>query len=130
MTNMIRSVKSTLNFFLAMLELFISIILAIKVFQSDVSLDNGVIKCILDFLGMMNGGGIWLIESCEMTGAISFLLTILSMMIFSQVLFLAVPGIIERGQKDSARINGRQTFKYRKKRFNKNRFFKNPNGYY
>lgn len=130
MTNTIRNVKSTLNFFIAMLELFISVILAIKVFQSDVSSDSGVIRCILDFLSMMNSSGIWLMESCETTGAISFLLTILSVMIFSQVLFLAVPGIIERGQKNSARGRGRHTFKYRKKRFNKNRFLKNPNAYY
>jgi len=126
---MIKSMRSTLSFFLAMLELFISTILAIKVFQSDVSSDSGVVKCILDFLGMMNDGGIWFVESCEMTGAISFLLTILSVMIFSQVLFLAAPGIIERGQKNNARGRGRQTFKYRKKRFDKNRFLKQQNRY-
>lgn len=129
MTNTIRSVRSTLSFFLAVLELVISITLAVKVFQSDVASENGLVGYISEFLGAININVTGLGASSETTGIISSLILILVFMIFSQALFLAVPGIIERGQKNSARINGRRTFTYAKKRFSKNRFFKKQNRY-
>lgn len=124
MTNIVRSIRSTLNLFLAMLELFVSTLLAIKVFSSDVDSENGLVGCVVDFFGAIGTGSAWLVESSEIAGSISFLVVILIFMVFSQALFLAIPTIIQREHQNSARVNRRQSFKYRKKRFAKNRFLK------
>ncbi|KKP65310.1 MAG: hypothetical protein UR60_C0003G0001 [Candidatus Moranbacteria bacterium GW2011_GWF2_34_56] len=90
MTNTIKSIRSTLSFLLAILELFISIILAIKVFEKDVASDDGLVGYILEIFGIMDGGFSWFAQGIEFGGAVSFLVTVLIFMIFGQVLIGAL----------------------------------------
>lgn len=122
MTNMIRSIRSTLNFFLAILELFISIILAIKVFEKDVASDNGLVGYVLEIFGIVDGGLSWVAQGIEFGGAISFLVVVLIFMIFGQALIVAIPIMMERDRQNTVIIRRQQYFRYRRKRFIKNRF--------
>lgn len=130
MTNMIRSIRSTLSFFLAILELFISIILAIKVFQKDVASDDGLVGYVLEIFGIVDGGFSWFAREIEFGGSISFLVVVLVFMIFGQALIMAIPIMMERDRQNTVVIRRQQYFRYRRKRFVKNRFFKNQNRYY
>jgi hypothetical protein len=123
MTNMVRNIRSTLNFFVAMLELFIATMLAIKVFLTDVSSEIGLVGYILDFFGMMGGQSASLSGVGEARDSVFFLVTILIFMVFGQALFLAVPSMLERDRRKKSRANRHQYFIYRKKRFIRNRFF-------
>lgn len=123
MTNMVRNVKSTLNFFLAMLELFISIILAIKVFQSDVASENGLAGYIVEIFKTIGGGATFIVDITKISGSVSFLVLVSIVMIFSFALIIRVGQIIG-GEQNLARPGRNYKYiVYKRKRFRKNRFF-------
>lgn len=125
MTNTIKTLKSTLNFLLTILELVVSIALAVKVFGSDVASENGLSGYITGIFEMLGQGAKFVIDCSQIEGSISFLVLVLTVMIFSFALMMRVPQILE-GERDTARPRGNnyKYFAYRKKRFRRSRFFR------
>lgn len=123
MTNTLRAIRSTLNFLLAMLELIVSIVLAIKVFGSDVASEEGLGGYIVGIYEMLGGGVKFILDCSQIEGPISFLALVLTVMVFGFALMMRVPQILE-GERDVARPSGYnyKYFRYRKKRFRRNRF--------
>lgn len=120
---MIKSIRSTLSFSLAIVELGVSIALAIKVFQADVVSENGLLGVIGESLSAVGSGGIWLASSSYLDESITFLLAVLVFMFFSQALIVAIYRKIKEEPVKRSRLKRRQNFRYRKKRFQEDRFF-------
>lgn len=120
---MIKSIRSTLSFSLAIVELGVSIALAIKVFQADVVSENGLLGVIGESLSAVGSGGTWLAGSSYLDESITFLLAVLVFMFFSQALIVAIYRKIKEEPVKRSRLKRRQSFRYRKKRFQEDRFF-------
>jgi hypothetical protein len=107
-----------------MLELIVSIVLAVKVFQADVASENGLSGYLFEIFEMLNGDAKFIADSSGTEGPISFLILILAVMIFSFVLIMRVPQILER-EPDGVRSDRRyKYFAKKKKRFRRSRFFR------
>lgn len=124
MTNAIRAVRSTLNFLLAMLELTVSVVLAIKVFGTDVASENGLAGYVVGIFEMMGSGTKFLIDSTQLEGPVSFLVLVLVVMIFGLALLKRVPQALEHERGSNWGNRNYRYVVYRRKRLRRSRFLK------
>ncbi len=101
MISTIRALRSTLNLLLSIVEVFIGLAFAIKVFGSDAIADGGIVGYIVQLLTGMGDGVTGFAGNMEIAGPLAFLVLILGFMLFSAALFLAIPSILRQGRRNA-----------------------------
>jgi hypothetical protein len=91
------------NLLLSIVELFIGLAFAVKVFGSDVSSGSTFFEYINQILESMGDGMASFASSTEIAGPLVFLVMVLGFMLFGSALFLAVPGILRQGERNARR---------------------------
>ncbi|MFA6184115.1 MAG: hypothetical protein WC682_03355 [Parcubacteria group bacterium] len=99
MKRTIRSVRSTLNFLLAMVELFVSIALTVSIFSSGANTNGGISDYITQIMDVIDDGTTVLIDSTGLIGPASFLVLVLGFMMFGMALFVLIPNMLEQSRE-------------------------------
>lgn len=97
----IRAFRSTFNLLLSIVQLFIGLAFAVKVFGSDVSSGGSLVVYMADILDMMGQGTTTLLNSSEISGPLAFLVLVFGFMIFSCALFLSIPAILQQSKRNA-----------------------------
>ncbi|MFA5994457.1 MAG: hypothetical protein WC823_05860 [Parcubacteria group bacterium] len=106
MTRTIRAMRSTFNLLLSIVELFIGLAFAIRIFGSDVTAQGGLMDYVSGVMDSMGEGVTDLASNVEIVGPLAFLILVLGFMLFSASLFLAIPSVLRQGQRNAEMENG------------------------
>jgi hypothetical protein len=106
MISTIRAMRSTFNLLLSIVQLFIGLAFAVKIFGSDPSSGGSLVEYISDILDSMGEGTAIFISSMDIAGPLAFLVLVLGFMLFSMALFASVPNILRQARRN-AEMEGR-----------------------
>ncbi|HCU70577.1 MAG TPA: hypothetical protein DIC35_02340 [Candidatus Moranbacteria bacterium] len=106
MISTIRAMRSTFNLLLSIVQLFIGLAFAVKIFGSDLSSGGSLAEYVSDILEPMGEGAAVFVSSMDIAGPLAFLILILGFMLFSLALFMSVPSILRQARRN-AEMEGR-----------------------
>jgi hypothetical protein len=121
MSKIIRNIRSAINFSVAIFELMISLLLAVKFFSADVASNYGFSVYFIEFLRVSDNEKLFSANR-DLSAPISFLIVVIIFMLFGHLLINLVLGISAQERSKYVTNKRYRNFMYAKKRFNKNRF--------
>ena len=99
MASRIKAIKSTFNLMLSLIEIFVSVVLVLKMFSSGGELSS-IIEDASGFADWMGSGSESIFDSSEISGPMSALVLILGFMFFSYFLIMIFPKIVEKKERE------------------------------